>query len=520
MKRFLLACALILCCLLGAWVWISEPSPTDPAHVDFLAALRGVNFDPTADHNGTKGENGIPEDFEIALITSVLQQPELDLRPHSALRHHAVVEAYQQSWGSAAEDTKALSLLWPTTPDVIAAYSLLGRDSHAAIRTMAEGFGVSLNSDYSKAIALDRYLSAEGDADGDGFSNRQEFHVFGATGVENYVRAALDFDIRPSQEQLTDLPSLAQTRFTIGIIIYPGFEVLDVYGPLEMWANVAGFDVLLIAEEAGPIRSAQGTESVAKYSFATAPALDILMVPGGFGTRAQLENPALLSYLVKANADTVYTASVCTGSALLAKAGLLDGHRATSNKRFFSLAEAQSDTVEWVPEARWVESGKMFTSSGVSAGMDMALGLVAHIKGEMDAIELASAVEYVWHKEADLDPFAQYVDRLQTASGARDHLVKSWPASGARLSNSPEWLRLYFSKRPQIQSSQLRLYAVNDSQNAIPLSGLHEMGAKDLMFAVDKNLSNGEYVLDWTVTLMGSADAISGNLPFTVERAP
>ncbi|MGB1582067.1 MAG: DJ-1/PfpI family protein, partial [Nevskiales bacterium] len=402
--------------------------------MDFNTALRGVNFDPAGDHNGAQGENGIPEGFEMALIAGVLRNPQLDLRPQGGIHHGAVLEAFEQAREGAGADARALSLMWPTTPDVIAAYSLLGKDSHAAIGRMTASFGAALDSDYSLALALDPFLSAEGDADGDGFTNRQEYYAYGPQGRQQYVAAALNADIRPSDEQLADMPAPRKTRHVVGIVLYPGFEVLDVYGPLEMWAYAPGFEVALIAEEAGPVRSAQGTETVAAYGFDNAPKLDILMVPGGYGTRSELDNPKLLDFLVRANEQTQFTSSVCTGSALLARAGLLDGHRATSNKRFFSLAEAQSDAVEWVPEARWVESGKMFTSSGVSAGMDMALGLVARIHGKMAAMELASAIEYVWHDNADNDPFAEYVERLTAHSAADDQqLVKSWPESGALL---------------------------------------------------------------------------------------
>lgn len=160
-------------------------------------------------------------------------------------------------------------------------------------------------------------------------------------------------------------------RLNLGIVLYPGFEVLDVYGPLEMWAYVPEFNVILIAEEEGPVASAQGAVTLATHSFDTAPPLDIVMVPGGIGSRTQVKNEKLLDYLREVNETTRYTTSVSTGSALLAKAGILDGHRATTNKRAFYLAEEQSGNVDWV------ESGKMFTSSGVSAGTDMALGLIA-----------------------------------------------------------------------------------------------------------------------------------------------
>jgi transcriptional regulator GlxA family with amidase domain len=100
-------------------------------------------------------------------------------------------------------------------------------------------------------------------------------------------------------------------------------------------------------------------------------------------------------------------ASVCTGSLLLAKAGLLEGRRATTNKRAFKLVAGLAPEVSWVAEARWVEDGPFFTSSGVSAGMDMALGLIAHLLGREASIAAANRAEYVWHEDKRWDPFAK-----------------------------------------------------------------------------------------------------------------
>ena len=99
--------------------------------------------------------------------------------------------------------------------------------------------------------------------------------------------------------------------------------------------------------------------------------------------------------------------TVCTGSALLAQAGLLDGRRATTNKMFFSWPESTWPAVRWVREARWVEDGKLWTSSGVSAGIDMALAVVQRLADEKTAELLATATEYEWHRDPAWDPFAR-----------------------------------------------------------------------------------------------------------------
>lgn len=194
---------------------------------------------------------------------------------------------------------------------------------------------------------------------------------------------------------------------TVGVLLYEGFELLDVFGPLEMWAYVPELELVMVAEQAGPVKSGQGVEVVAEYSYSDCPEIDILMVPGGAGTFRELSNQATLDFIRDRHAQAEITTSVCTGSALLAKAGILDGRKATSNKQFFSLATDQSDAVEWIWEARWVDDGDIITSSGVSAGIDMALHLISRLYGEITAQAIADGTEYVWHKDPADDPFAR-----------------------------------------------------------------------------------------------------------------
>lgn len=208
-------------------------------------------------------------------------------------------------------------------------------------------------------------------------------------------------------------------RLRIGVLLYPGFELLDVYGPLEMFASLGAerVQIHVIAEHAGPVNSAIGNDvtagpkSLAEFSFENAPAVDVLLVPGGFGTVPALQNRRLLEFIRARAQSTRIVASVCSGSALLAKAGVLDGKRATSNKQFFSLATAQSDKVHWVESARWVDDGNVVTSSGVSAGMDMALALIARLYGPEAAEVVSAGTEYTWHRDPDTDPFVVYLNK-------------------------------------------------------------------------------------------------------------
>lgn len=205
----------------------------------------------------------------------------------------------------------------------------------------------------------------------------------------------------------------------LAAVLYPDFEVLDLYGPLEMFGSLrAEVEVLTVAETAGPVRSYQGPATVAEESFETAPDCDLLLVPGGMGTLPQLGNEALIAYLQQAAARAECVMSVCTGSALLARAGLLDGRKATSNKLYFNLAAAQSSAVDWVEAARWVTDGKFVTSSGVSAGTDMALGVIADILGRDAALQVARYTEYQWHEDAADDPFAALLNQANAIPGA------------------------------------------------------------------------------------------------------
>jgi putative intracellular protease/amidase len=201
----------------------------------------------------------------------------------------------------------------------------------------------------------------------------------------------------------------------VGAVLFPGFELLDVYGPLEMFGALASragaasagpVEISMLAERPGAVRSNQGPSSVAEAALAGNHGLDVLLVPGGWGTRREVANAPFVDELRRQCAAARFVASVCTGSALLAKAGVLDGIKATTNKRSFGWAVSQGPRVKWVAAARWVEDGRFFTSSGVSAGMDMALGLIARIFDVGTSRAIAQHTEYEWHQDSGWDPFA------------------------------------------------------------------------------------------------------------------
>lgn len=199
---------------------------------------------------------------------------------------------------------------------------------------------------------------------------------------------------------------------TLGVLLYKDFELLDVFGPLEMFGNVGPqLEIAMIAKEAGEIKSYQGPKAVADYGFDDCPEIDILLVPGGFGTLPLLNDKETLDWIKDRSAKADITTSVCSGSAILAKAGVLDGKKATSNKVYFNLATAQGPDVEWVEKARWVDDGVVVTSSGVSAGIDMSLAVIARLWGEEAAERIANLTEYEWHRDPTDDPFVQFLNQ-------------------------------------------------------------------------------------------------------------
>ena len=196
-------------------------------------------------------------------------------------------------------------------------------------------------------------------------------------------------------------------RYTVGAYLFHDFELLDVFGPLEMFGMYPDtFDLRLVAEKERIVASAQGPRCAVDDVFADHRQYDLLLVPGGRGTRIEVDNDVVLDWLRAQARGARYITSVCTGSALLAAAGILDGIRATSNKISFDWAASQGPEVHWVREARWVEDGNIFTSSGVSAGMDMALAVVDKVLGGNAADDAAYRAEYIRNRDADHDPFA------------------------------------------------------------------------------------------------------------------
>jgi transcriptional regulator GlxA family with amidase domain len=204
------------------------------------------------------------------------------------------------------------------------------------------------------------------------------------------------------------MPAEPTSQRRIDLVLFDGFQLLDVFGPVELFSRYPdAISLRFLGPAVGAVRSSQGVEVVATRSYADAGSPDIVMVPGGAGTRALVGDEPFLEWLREWAGDAVMVSSVCTGSAVLAAAGLLEGFRATSNKRSFAWAASHGRDVEWVPQARWVEDRSRWTSSGIAAGMDMAAALLATIVGADATQEAADAAELEIHSDPAWDPFAR-----------------------------------------------------------------------------------------------------------------
>lgn len=187
-------------------------------------------------------------------------------------------------------------------------------------------------------------------------------------------------------------------------LLFDRFETLDLFGPVEIFGRTPGAVLHYISKDGGVITSAQGAQ-INTLKAEKLPANSVLLIPGGMGTRPLVNDKVFLGMIRELSDSAEFVLSVCTGSTLLAASGLLKGRKATSNKYAFEWVKSTGDA-EWVGKARWVHDGKFYTSSGVSAGIDMALKFVADYYGRDIAEENAKKAEYIWNDSADNDPFA------------------------------------------------------------------------------------------------------------------
>jgi transcriptional regulator GlxA family with amidase domain len=177
----------------------------------------------------------------------------------------------------------------------------------------------------------------------------------------------------------------------IAFLLFDDVNALDAVGAYEVLSNLPRAEVVWVAAERGPKRAVRGLNLIATHVLGEVPRPDVVVVPGGFGERTAGQDPAVLSWLRQVHETASWTVSVCTGALLLGRAGLLQGKRATTY--WLALPELASYGAEAVSE-RWVVDGRICTSAGVSAGIDMSLALAARIAGETVAQAVQLGIEY------------------------------------------------------------------------------------------------------------------------------
>ena len=195
----------------------------------------------------------------------------------------------------------------------------------------------------------------------------------------------------------------------VNVLLFEGFTTMDALGPAEALSRALDdgrkcYEIEYFSATGGLVGGSTNAkiwtrklDEIAKF--------DILLVPGGFVVRELVHEAEFIAALGELARRHGYVIAVCTGSVLLAKTGLLDGMEATSNKLSWQWATSEAPSVRWIRAARWCVSGKFYTGSGVSAGIDAALGFVADTHGRNEAQRIARAMEYVWNSDKNADLF-------------------------------------------------------------------------------------------------------------------
>ncbi|KAA8642949.1 hypothetical protein EYZ11_001079 [Aspergillus tanneri] len=206
-----------------------------------------------------------------------------------------------------------------------------------------------------------------------------------------------------------------------GMVLFRDFEPLDVFGPLEALYRLASLhklDLYLISETMDAVTTEPGLAAMnphnssffpkilPTHTFDDAPIPDVMIVPGGIGTRSPSLNRTI-EYIAETYPKLHYLLTVCTGAGLAAKSGVLDSKHATTNKAAWNTIVAWRPQVNWVPHARWVVDGNIWTSSGISAGIDATMAFIEYAYGKDDATTVGNIMEYERHEDPDWDPFSE-----------------------------------------------------------------------------------------------------------------
>lgn len=184
------------------------------------------------------------------------------------------------------------------------------------------------------------------------------------------------------------------------ILLFNNFETLDVFGPAEIFGK-ADYKVHYYSLNGSLITNEDGISIFTKMMDSIYFQVDVLLIPGGKGIKDVLNNVFFVRYIKELAVKCRYILTVGTGSVLLAKTGILKDKKVTTNKRYFEWATAHSNDIQWINNVRWISDGKYYTSSGISAGMDMALGFIADTESINMANSIANRMEYNWIHDSE-----------------------------------------------------------------------------------------------------------------------
>lgn len=192
----------------------------------------------------------------------------------------------------------------------------------------------------------------------------------------------------------------------IAVLLFDDYETLDVFGPVEIFGRLVDlYTIKFYSLSGGQIKNRHGVVVLTEKLDTINGNLEVFLIPGGYGTRKEVNNPILIAKIKEIANKSNYVLTVCTGSALLAKTGLLEHKNATSNKIAFAWVITNGTDISWNKNARWTVDGKYYTSAGVSAGMDMSLGFIQLQHGIEFARRVALEIEYHWIEDKDNDTF-------------------------------------------------------------------------------------------------------------------
>jgi len=192
----------------------------------------------------------------------------------------------------------------------------------------------------------------------------------------------------------------------VAVLLFEEFETLDVFGPVEILGRLRNeYGIRFYSLAGGDISNSHGVTIYTRKLQEIKAGVDIFLIPGGYGTRTEVANDPLIKAIREISLSSSYVLTVCTGTALLAKTGLLDNKKATTNKKAYDWVISHGKKVNWIQKARWVTDGKFYTSSGVSAGMDMTLDFLKDRHGIGTARQVADEIEYMWTEDPARDHF-------------------------------------------------------------------------------------------------------------------